>query len=245
MRDNYKSSDFFVGKIAPFLLFEIEFHSLFHVVERLKDDRSYTELNPAAQSAFITLFSYFEAYCKHQFAAIVNLFPSLVQPFATRRGEPKVEISTIASFAGNIENSLGFILAETYDFGTAKAINGLYRDLLGISPFSADEEREFNRISLNRNLLVHHGGFYTFQYARSIQNLPIGSFNRAFFDSVRIDTEEFGILSDFLFEMAMKITRQSVKAVMALPNWTSVEEDPERKNAVQELLRGIHGYLDD
>src|ERR1700712_4701072 len=95
MRDNYKTYDFFTGKISPFLLFEMEYHSLFYVVENHKNDPYYSEINPASQVASIGLLAYFEAFCKHQFAAIVNLFPSLITKFAFKRDEPKIEFSTI------------------------------------------------------------------------------------------------------------------------------------------------------
>src|ERR1700712_2683965 len=120
MRDNYKTYDFFTGKISPFLLFEMEYHSLFYVVENHKNDKFYPEINPASQVASIGLLAYFEAFCKHQFAAIVNIFPSLIHNFSSRRGEPKIEFSTIISFDGKFEKNIGFALAESYDFGTAK-----------------------------------------------------------------------------------------------------------------------------
>lgn len=244
MKNDHQSSVFFVGRISPFLLFEMEFHSLFYIVERHKDDRFYKEVNPAAQAAFISLHSYFEAFCKHQFAAIVNIFPSLVHSFASKRGEPKLEFSTIMSFSGSIENSIGFILAESYDFGTAKSVNGLFRDLLKISPFSRDEERKFNSISSNRNLLVHHGGYYTFEYSRNNATTSATKGLSAFYDAVKIDTSEYSMLSDFLLEMAVKITSQSVKAVMALPEYIALDDSHEKKLAVQEMLRGLHDTLD-
>ncbi len=46
-----------------------------------------------------------------------------------------------------------------------KSINGLYRDLLLITPFSkVKKKEEFDNILHKRNLLVHHAGFYTLQH---------------------------------------------------------------------------------
>lgn len=241
MKSNYETYDSFVGNISPFLLFEMEYHSLSYIVENHKEDKFYPETNPASQVASIGLLAYFEAFCKHQFAAIVNLMPSLLKDFCIKRGEPKVEFSTIASFNGDFENNIGFALAEIYDFGTAKAINSIFRDLLLITPFSKEEESKFNSIVYNRNLLVHHAGYYTLQYLK--KNAPEEIRQKAFKNTVKIDTVEYYDVSDFLFEMAMKITRASVKAVRAHSDFKTLSS--ERINATEELLRGLYDTLED
>ncbi len=103
MKEHHQTYEFFTGKISPFLLFEMEFHSLFYIVENHKNDKFYPEINPASQVASIGLLAYFEAFCKHQFAVIVNIFPTLITPFAAKRNEPKIELSTIVSFGGEVE----------------------------------------------------------------------------------------------------------------------------------------------
>lgn len=244
MREGHQTYDFFVGKISPFLLFEMEYHSLFYVVEKHKSDPHYKEINPASQVASIGLLAYFEAFCKHQFAAIVNLFPSLIPPFGAKRGEPKIDFSTIVSFKGNFEKNMGFILAEQYDFGTAKSINGLFRDLLLVTPFDKDEENKLNEIVYKRNLLVHHAGYYTLKYLKAgsiSEDLRITAFN----DAVKIDTENYHEISDFLFEMAIKINRETVSAVRRHPDFASLTDDDERVKAVAELLQGIYDTMDD
>lgn len=244
MRRDHQTYDFFVGKISPFLLFEMEYHSLSYVVETHKNDPHYNEINPASQVASIGLLAYFEAFCKHQFAAIVNLFPSLILSFSAKRGEPKIDFSTIVSFKGNFEKNIGFILAEQFDFGTAKSINGLFRDLLLVTPFDKDEESKLNDIVYRRNLLVHHAGYYT------LKHLKVGSITedlriRAFNDAVKIDTKNYYEISDFLFEMAIKINRETVTAVKQQPDFTSLADDDERVKAVTELLKGIYDNIDD
>ena len=37
-KNNYETYDFFVGRISPFLLFEMEYHGLFHLAESHKDE---------------------------------------------------------------------------------------------------------------------------------------------------------------------------------------------------------------
>ena len=238
MHDHYKTYDFFPGKIAPFILFEMEFHSLFYVVEQFKDDQFYPEINPASQVASIGLLAYFEAFCKHQFAAIVNIFPSLVNGFAAKRGEPKIEYSTIISFAGEFEKNIGFTLAEHYDFGTAKAINSLFRDLLLVTPFDKEEENIFNDIVYKRNLLVHHAGYYTLQYLKNNTNAEELR-SRVFKDAVRIDTEAYHEISDFLGGMASKIARQTIFTLRETPDYKMLSPDDERIKAVDEMIQGI------
>lgn len=222
----------------------MEYDSLFYIVERHKNDKYYVEINPASQVASIGLLAYFEAFCKHQFAAIVNLFPSLIPSFATKRGEPKVDFSTIVSFNGEFEKNIGFALAEQYDFGTAKSINGLFRDLLLVTPFDRDEETKFNDVVYKRNLLVHHAGYYTLTYIKKgkiSENLRLTAFK----DAVKIDTEDYHGISDFLFNMAAKINRETVDAVRRRPEFKSLAVDDQRVKAVTELLQAIHGNFDD
>lgn len=236
MYDDYKTYDFFPGKISPFIQFEMEYHSLFYVVEHFKEDKFYPEINPASQVATIGLLAYFEAFCKHQFAAIVNMFPALINGFAAKRNEPKIEYSTIISFNGEFEKNIVFVLAENFDFGTAKAINSLFRDLLIVTPFNKDEEQKFNDIVYKRNLLVHHAGYYTLQY---LKNNPIAEKveKKVFNEAVRINTEDFGEISDFLFEMACKINRETIFALRKLAEYKVLTDD-ERSKAI-ELMQGI------
>jgi len=67
------SNPTFIGGKALFLLFAIQFHSLFHVVESHMDDVGDGPLqypaNPATEVAFIGLVAHFEAYCKPDFWA--------------------------------------------------------------------------------------------------------------------------------------------------------------------------------
>jgi hypothetical protein len=244
MRDGYQTYDFFTGRISPFLLFEMEFHSLFYLVENHNNDRYYPELNPASQIASIGLLAYFEAFCKHQFAAIINLFPPLVRNFSSKRGEPKIEFSTIISFGGEFEKNIGFVLAENYDFGTAKSINGMFCDLLLVTPFGREEEKIFNDIVYKRNLIVHHAGYYTLQYLKT-DAISDEMKRRVFKEAVKIDTARYHEISNFLFEMAMKITRESVKAIKEHSEFKSMSLQDERIKAVDQLLQGIYDTLEE
>jgi len=58
---------------------------------------------------------------------------------------------------------VGFLLVENCDFGSAKEVNGLYRDLLGVTLFSRREMKIFAEFVSDWNLLVHYGGSYIFK----------------------------------------------------------------------------------
>lgn len=109
---------------------------------------------------FIGLAAYFEAFCKNQFAAIINICPQTLNTFTLRRDNTTVRLTHLIKISGEIEHRLGALVAEEYDFGSSRTINSLYFDLLGITPFSKDEEGQYSEFLNDRNLLVHHGGLH-------------------------------------------------------------------------------------
>lgn len=235
------SPEFFIGRIPPFLLFEMEYHSLFALVESHKNEKLFEKPNPATEVALIGLVAHFEAFCKHQFAAIANIFPTLLSTFAAKRGQAIVKLSDVLSLYGRFDKNIGFLVAEQYDFGSSKMINGIFCDLLDVTPFSKDESKKFSAILLKRHLLVHHAGIYTLQYLKP-GSIPDDIKDQAFRDSIVIRTEDYHEISDFLFEMAMKITRVTVSAMKKQLEATAA--DSNQLEAPNELLRGIYDNLD-
>lgn len=245
MKKTYKTYDFFVGKISPFLLFEMEYHSLSYVVEKLREDKDkfYVEVNPASHISSIGLLAYFEAFCKHQFAACINLFPSLLQDFSKKRNDTNIQLSSIISLNGEFEKNIGFVLAENFDFGTTKSINKIFNDLLLVTPFNKKDEQTFSNIVYKRNLILHHAGYYTLNYFKKEKNLEEIK-QKLFIDELKIDTKEYYVISDFLFEMALKITQTTVKALKNRDEYKLLEITDSRIDAVNELLRGIYDMLE-
>jgi hypothetical protein len=236
-----QSSKLLIGGIGPFVQFEKEFNILFHLVESNKGDNFFRDTNPATEVALIGLVAYFEAFCKHQFAALVNILPQLLMDFTVKRGEPTVKFSTILTLKDDFINNLGIILAEQYEFGTAKQINSLFNDLLKVSPFSKEESSTFNEILKQRNLIVHHGGFYTLKY------LQDGSISeerkRNMFQSpIRIDTEEFHQIDDFTYRMAAKINLVTVKALKSRTQ--NIQLTKEQSDAIDLMFRGLYDVFE-
>jgi len=235
-------TELFVGRISPFLLFEMEYHSLFHLVESHKSDRLFQKPNPATEACLISLLAHFEAFCKHQFAAIINIFPELLRSFSSRRGQASIKLSDVISLYGDFDRNIGFVISEQYDFGSAELINGLFRDLLGVTPFSRDEGEQYNSILLKRHLLVHHAGIYTLQYVKE-NSIPDDIKSKAFHDSILIDTEDYHVTSDFLLDMNTKITRVTTHALKDQlekgPGFTDI-----KMKATELLLSGLYDRLD-
>ncbi len=112
----------------------------------------------------VGLVAYVEAFFKNEFAALINLYPDLLMAFSEKRGEVTLNVLDLINPHEDIQNKIGFLVSEKYDFGTARSINGLYKDLIGITPFSESEMKKYDRLLNDRNLLVHHGGIFTPKY---------------------------------------------------------------------------------
>ena len=241
--DGEKVYSCFVGGVPPFLLFETEYQSLFHLVESHKNDRFYKAVNPATKAALISLVAHFEAFCKHQFAALINIWPALLSGFAARRPQASLGLTDLATLFDDVREKIGFLLAEQYDFGSAKAINGLYRDLLNVTPFSGEDSDKFDSILTKRHLLVHHAGYYTLQHLKR-HAIPQEVLERAFKDCVVIQTEDYHQIGDFMFEMAMKVARATVDGFER--RWKGCSPDVAHPTEfLQQLLTGVCDVLDE
>ncbi len=240
--ENFTPSELFIGGLPPFLLFEMEFHSLFALVESQKNQTFFNKPNPATEVALIGLVAHFEAFCKHQFAAICNISYTLLHAFASKRGNASLKLSDVLSLYGNFDTQISFLIAEQYDFGSGEVINSIFHDLLTVTPFSKDECKEYSKILLKRNMLVHHAGIYTLKYLKA-GSVSDHTKERVFRDSIIIRTEDYHVIDDFLFEMAMKITRITVGELKKHLD-TSPRVEKFQLDATDELLRGIYDSLE-
>src|SRR6202030_1468174 len=160
-KDLSKALDFFVGGVPPYGYFELQVAGLKRLA---RSSRVSYGLNQTAEVCVIALSAYFEAFCKAQFAAVINICPKVLRNLIEKRKNTTLDLQNVLEVLGDLENKLGNLLSEGYDFGSAKAINSLYYDLLGITPFSTAERKNYGQFLQDRNLLVHHGGIYTFGY---------------------------------------------------------------------------------
>ena len=220
----------------------MEYHSLCALVESHKNEKFFEKPNPATEVALIGIVAYFEAFCKHQFAAIANISPALLSIFVSKRSQTTVKLSDLLSLYGQLEKNIGFLVATQYDFGSAKMINSLFHDLLAVTPFSKDESKKFSAILLRRHLLVHHAGIYTLQYLKA-GSIRDDVKNRVFRDSIVISTEDYHEMSEFLFEMAMKIARSTVSALKERLESDAIANSFQLE-AIRELLQGLYDSIE-
>jgi len=236
------SSDLFVGGISPLWMLDYQLQGLFSVVELARvraaaEPRLYGDvLRRAAEVALVGAVGFFEAFCKHQFAALLTLYPALLAQFASRRIEASLRLLTLASAPGELDKTLGFLIAEAHDFGSAKLVNGLFRDLLDVTPFSKEEGGELDAILRKRHLIVHHGGILTSAAAaKEGAVLPSGE---AFRDVVGVEADEYHDVGEFLLLLAVKA---AVTTVQGLKRHSHDLADlaPDRRAAVELLLRAV------
>jgi hypothetical protein len=111
-----------------------------------------------------------------------------------------------------MDHKLGSLLAEEYDFGSARTINSLYFDLLGITPLSKDDENLYTQFLNDRNLLVHHGGVYTIKYhGQRFRTQPVRDL--VHWHSLTVSIEDFRKWHSFLNDLVDKIADSSLKAL--------------------------------
>jgi len=208
----WKSSlDYFIGGVPALGYFEMQADNLAGLVKSSKRDKL-SRLNQVAEVSLIGLCAYFEAFCKAHFASLINICPETLRNFVERRKNATVSLKHIVTIRGEVTTKLGNLISEDYDFGSTKEINGLYQDLLRITPFSANEAKKYSHFLSDRNLLVHHGGVFTYNYSsqrfadRTAPGLP-------HWDSLVIGQREFDHWNSFVVGMATKIATTSQSAV--------------------------------
>ena len=72
-RNEIDALDFFIAGVPPNVIFELDSKKIIELVASSTDP--HLTSNPIAELGLIGLAAYFEAFCKNQFAAIVNICP--------------------------------------------------------------------------------------------------------------------------------------------------------------------------
>lgn len=238
--------ELFAGGLPPFSMFCGQVEQLSEIVSAYPEPELEGEriLNPAAELAVIGLVSYFEAFCKHQFAALVNICPPLLERFSDRRQQASIRLNDLISVGDQFHKSIGFLVAEQYDFGSGKLINGLFTDLLTVTPLGTKEVERFDQLLNDRHLLVHHAGVYTLRYAKE-RLLPTDLRKRIFMDSLVVQREDFSEWTNFLLRCAVKIVEATVHAIRAFVEEKKPSLDTYKIDAIKYLLIDIsHGWAE-
>ena len=214
MPEDLEFSEFYPSGEPPLYYF----HGRVQEIQRLAADSSIPESDREGvlRLCLIGLAAHFEAFCKAHFAAVINIHPSILRGFAKKRQECAITIKELLQVLPNINHRIGSLLSEQSDFrwSSAKAINGLFQDLIGITPFSKDEAKQFGEFINDPNLLVHHGGIFTLKYERRrfVETKRPGGISSKV---LRVEQTDIDKWSVFLVEIAQKLANSSVKAIEA------------------------------
>jgi len=139
------------------------------------------------------------------------------------------------------KHRIGSILSEHYDWGSAHSVNSLFCDLLKVSPFSKDEAKKYGEFLSDRNLLVHHGGVYTFKYAG--QKLAKKDLKRTVhWQSLTVRKADVSTWVKFLHDIAKKASLATQKALAEFVKTNDVELGKERARALKLLSAGSGGW---
>lgn len=221
---------FFSGGVPALEYFRMQVDGIRELIDKSTDEAG---INITAELCMIGLAAYFEAFCKNEFAAVINIFPETLSSFTERR-DCRIAVKDILPVISEFHHSLGFLIAEGHDFGSAKAINGLFLDLLKITPFSKKEAAKFGEFWNDRNLLVHHGGIYTAKYkGQKLVKSKIGA--EIYFDSLVIKKNDVLQWADFLITTAKSMGSAARDALSAFAAAKKLKCDSERRKAIDAL----------
>lgn len=199
-------------------------------------DKSAQGISRVNEVTYIGLIAYFEAFCKDHFASVLNIEPSLLQRLKQQGQDIQVDPTRLLEVGAEWPYRLGFIVGEKYDFGTPQRINALFSAMLKLTPFSKDEARFYDGMLNDRNLLVHHGGTYTFNYVSQTKLEWKETGHGPYFGSIVVTTDYFHKRLEFVQDMAQKILRGTHAAMTAYLMESSVKYSEQRQKALDAFL---------
>ncbi len=231
--DNVDYLDYFSGGVPAGALFSLNVADIRGILRSTPVPGD--GLDPAAEICFIGLVAYFEAFCRDHFASLLNICPQLVREFKSKGRDVSVDSSILLTFDDHPRTRIGFMLAERYEFGTAKSVNSLYTDLLSVTPFSKDEGVKFEQILNDRNLLVHHGGVYTSRYAGQTF-VKRRTKQRIFFDSLVIRRRTLDFAASFFIGIAKKTMAATQDSLIRYMGEKRIRPMRAEKKSIDALL---------
>lgn len=211
MTDAPSVLDYFPGGVPAGAIFQLSAKE----IKKLLNAKPPEALgNTLEEICFIGLVSYFEGFCRDCFASLINICPQLLQRLKAKSYDVNIESIAALEMQDKLPFQIGCLVAERFDFGSAKKINALYSALIGITPFSKDDEKFYGTVLSDRNLLVHHGGVFTHSYFHQrLGSVP--EKNRLFVDSLRIQANYVDARFNFLYGLAKKIVTACDTAIAA------------------------------
>lgn len=209
MEEEQNVLDFFTGGVPAFTVFAGNLASIVELlfVPGVGSDSTVREL------ALIGVVSYTEAFFKDHFASILNVMPEKASGLRNCGRNVAVDVPDLIGLGdGPLRHKFGFLLSERFDFGTPKAVNALYKDLLLVTPFSKNKAAEFDVVLGIRNLLVHHGGIYTLQFNNATSATTQ---DRVFQDSVPVTRELIGGAASLVLDIAKSTVKATASKLLS------------------------------
>jgi hypothetical protein len=227
--------DFHPGGVPAGIMFDMQVKDACDLADMRPSDKDDLRCGVGAEFALIALVAHFEGFCKNHTAAIINICPQLVRGLAERGREIRLRPIDILDYGENLSTQFGSLVVEKVDFGTAKAINGFYKDLLGITPFSRREANRFHALLEDRHLIVHHGNIFTPNYAseRFIRR-EMGR-TRIFFDSLKVTPADVRAAARLLHALSVKVRNGSSHALAAFVKKSRLRLAKPNREAVKLL----------
>jgi hypothetical protein len=225
--------DYFSGGVPDGEYFRMKLEHLRKLVDPAKDEVP----SILIEVCYIGLVSYFEAFCKDHFAAIINILPTTAIRLRDKGHDTLVDVAVLLRTKADLTSQIGFLLAEKFDFGTPKKVNALYGALVTVTPFSKDEASVYDEVLRARNLLVHHGGTFTSSFIEQMHSAGSdpGS-NRVFFDSLVLTKEMFFREVHFFEGVARKLLRSTHTAMNRMVAEEGLTIGKERQKAIDAFL---------
>lgn len=184
---------------------------------------------------FVGLIAYFEGFVKYHFGSLINICPKFLTKFAQKRPELTIPLQDISALE-DVHMHFGFVVADRFAFSSPKEINSLFRDLIGVTPFSKDEKRTYDASLHDRHQIVHSAGICTVKYLRN-RHYPLSpDKQRVYLDSSEINAGKVLDVADFLLRIAEKIVTSSYRKLKDPTVWNSDAEMKARSHHVSFLM---------
>jgi hypothetical protein len=229
--------EFHPGHVPAGIIFDMQVSDALELaVTRPKEEED--RRTPAAEFALIGVVAHFEGFCKNHTAAIINICPQLARRLSERGRDIRLRPVDLLEHAQDLSTLFGSLIVDGTDFGTAKAINTFYGDLLGITPFSSKDAKKFHALLEDRNLLVHHGNIFVPRYSGE-RFLPRGKGRiRNFVDGLEVTPEGALAAVKFLHDFSIKLRKASRTALQAYLKKESFHLPKSNREALK-LLDGV------
>ncbi len=227
-------ADYFVGWVPAGMILKMNLDNLAELIKsRARVENRVNASDTAFELSLIGAVAYLECFFRDQWASVVNICPRLLYCLEERGRQ--IRISPLALFELNTHplRQLGSAVSEQFDFGTARAVNSAYKDLLGITPIGKRDSTKLDSLLHDRNLLVHYGGVFRFQHKNP--GFIASGARRRYADSVIVTAPTALKVCGFMAALAQKTMDASASAAHHLMEQMRVHLTREGRKAFDFL----------